>query len=33
MAFVEPESTADKYDVLEVIGKVQVGDSYQFVAD
>ena len=32
MALVEPESTADKYDVLEIIGKVQWG-SYQFIAD
>jgi hypothetical protein len=32
MALVEPESTADKYDVLEIIGKVQRG-SYQFIAD
>jgi hypothetical protein len=32
MEVVEPESTAEKYDVLEIIGKVQWG-SYQFIAD
>jgi hypothetical protein len=32
MELVEPESSTDKYDVLEIIGKVQWG-SYQFIAD